>query len=73
MDQNIINWLFAFAGALGGWVLKVIWDAINELQRDLRDVEQDYVRKDDFRDSVARIETMLARIFDKLDGKVDKS
>lgn len=72
MDQGIINWVFAFAGALMGWILKVVWDAINDLQRDLRDVEQDYVRKDDFRDAIGRIEAMLTRIFDKLDGKVDK-
>lgn len=55
-----------------GWILKVVWDAINDLQRDLRNVEQDYVRKDDFRDAIGRIEAMLTRIFDKLDGKVDK-
>lgn len=72
MDQTVINWLFAFIGGLMGWILKVVWDAINDLQRDLRNVEQDYVRKDDFRDAIGRIEAMLTRIFDKLDGKVDK-
>lgn len=76
MDQVLINWLFAFAGALMGWILKVIWDAISDLKRDIKDIEQDlpdsYVRKDDFRDAIGRVEIMLTRIFDKLDAKVDK-
>jgi len=76
MDQNLINWIFTLAGALAGWVLKVIWDAIGELKRDLRDIEQDlplnYVQKEDFKDVMVRIESMFTRIFDKLEGKADK-
>ena len=28
MDQTVLNWIFAAAGAGAGWVLKIIWDAI---------------------------------------------
>lgn len=53
MDQTLINWVFAGAGAAFGWVLKVIWDAIKELKADMKQIERDlpeiYVRKDDFK------------------------
>ncbi len=56
MDQSVVNWAIAIAGFLGGWVLKVVWDAVKTLQRDLRTLERDmpeiYVRKDDFRETV---------------------
>ena len=75
--QELINLAFTVIGSLIGWVVKVIWDAVQELRQDLQDLEREfpdhYVRKDDFRDSMVRIEGMLHRIMDKLDGKVDKS
>lgn len=75
--QNLINLAFAAIGTLAGWVLKNIWDAVTNLRNDLRDIEQNlhgnYVRRDDFKDSIDRIEALCHRIFDKLDGKVDKS
>jgi hypothetical protein len=74
--QHLFNTIIALCGALGGWILKTIWDAIKEIKRDVKDlnreVNQDFVRKDDFRDAVKRIEDMLGKIFDKLDGKADK-
>ena len=36
MDQMVFNWAVAAAGALGGWILKVIWDAIVELKKDIQ-------------------------------------
>ena len=30
--QTLINYLVLFAGATGGWVLKVLWDSIRELR-----------------------------------------
>jgi hypothetical protein len=76
MDQQLINWLFTGAGTAFGWVLKVIWDAITELKKDMKDlnkeVHEDFVRKEDYRVDIAEVKQMLARIFDKLDAKVDK-
>jgi hypothetical protein len=76
MDQQLINWLFTAAGTAFGWVLKVIWDAIAELKHDMKDlnkeVHEDFVRKEDYRVDIAEVKQMLARIFDKLDAKVDK-
>jgi hypothetical protein len=67
MDQVIFNWAVAIAGALGGWVLKIIWDSIQDMRREIqkRDerlhddikemdskMHQDFVRRDDFKDAM---------------------
>jgi len=87
MDQTLINWVFAGGGAAFGWVLKVIWDAIQELKRDMRQIERDlpevYVRRDDFKDAVreikedmkagfSNVDKTLGLIFKKLDEKENK-
>jgi hypothetical protein len=87
MDQMIFNWAVAAAGALGGWVLKVIWDAIVELKKDLRNMDtkmhEDFVRRDDFKEAVGdikqdmkdgfnKIDNTLGLIFKKLEKKEDK-
>jgi tetrahydromethanopterin S-methyltransferase subunit G len=87
MDQTIFNWVVAFAGACGGWVLKIIWDAITNLKNDIRQIERDlpevYVRRDDFKEAVKELKTdmkegfnkvdnTLALLFKKLDGKESK-
>ena len=84
MEQTLINWVFAGAGAALGWVLKVVWDAIQDLKKDIRQIERDlpevYVRRDDFKDAVkeikedmkagfASVDTTLRLIFKKLDDK----
>jgi len=76
MDQNLINLLIGVVGAIVGWVLKVIWGAIQELQMDMKDIEKElhteYVSKDDFHVALDEIKDMFKRIFDKLDNKADK-
>jgi hypothetical protein len=84
MEQTLINWIFAGGGAAFGWVLKVVWDAIQDLKKDIRQIERDlpevYVRRDDFKDAVkeikedmkagfANVDTTLRLIFKKLDNK----
>ena len=84
MEQTLINWVFAGAGAALGWVLKVVWDAIQDLKKDIRQIERDlpevYVRRDDFKDAVkeikedmkagfANVDATLRLIFKKLDEK----
>jgi hypothetical protein len=67
MDQALINWVFAGAGAAFGWVLKVVWDAIQELKRDLREIEKDVVRRDDFKDIIKEIKDDMKDGFSKID------
>jgi hypothetical protein len=84
MEQTLINWVFAGAGAALGWILKVVWDAIQDLKKDIRQIERDlpevYVRRDDFKDAVKEIkddmkagfssvDATLRLIFKKLDEK----
>jgi len=75
--QNLINFAFTVIGSLFGWVLKTIWDAVSELRSDLKEIERDlpenYVRRDDFKSHMDRIEAICTRIYDKLDNKVDKT
>jgi hypothetical protein len=87
MDQVMFNWAVGLSGALGGWILKVIWDAILELKKDLQRMDtkmhEDFVRRDDFKDAVTEIKAdmkegfrdvnnTLGLIFKKLDHKEDK-
>jgi hypothetical protein len=76
MEQTLLNWVFAGCGATVGWILKILWDAISDLKKDMKDlnkeVHEDFVRKEDYRVDIAEVKQMLNRIFDKLDSKVDK-
>ena len=76
MSQDLINLLIALAGAIVGWVLKVIWGAIRSLQDDMKEIERElhteYVSKNDYRQDMQEIKDLLQRIFDKLDLKADK-
>ena len=82
-DQTLFNYALALCGALGGWVLKVIWDAVKDLQSaDKVLVEKvntieiliagNYMSKSDFDKIAAAIFQKLDKIEDKLDRKVDK-
>ena len=88
MDQTVFNWAVALAGAFGGWILKVIWDAIVDLKRELREIDtkmhEDFVRRDDFKEAVreikddmrtgfSKIDSTLALLFKKLENKEDRS
>ena len=87
MNQLVFNWAVAVAGFLGGWALKVIWDSISEVRKDLKQMDtkmhEDFVRRDDFREAVREIKMdmkegfrsvndSLGLIFKKLDNKEDK-
>ena len=74
--QSLFNILVAVAGAACGWILHMMWEAQRDLRDDLKSIEkalpETYVRRDDWRDQMTRIEDMLGKIFDRLDHKADK-
>jgi hypothetical protein len=74
--QSIINFAGGASLAVGGWFARQLWDAMAEMRRDMHaleiDLPKNYVRKDEFANAVTRIETMLEKIFDRLNEKVDK-
>lgn len=69
--QDLVNWLFVVAGSAFGWVLKVLWDAIQGLKKDMKQIERDlpevYVRKDDFKAAMADMKDDFREL--KLDMK----
>lgn len=83
MDQTIINWLLAGFGALIGFLLNAVWQAVKDLQtadKVLADkvgnievlVAGAYVKKDEFTDTVKALFAKLDKIEDKIDRKADK-
>ena len=83
MDQTIFNIAISISGFLGGWWLKVLWDAVKDLQlADKILVEKvntieiliagNYISKSEFDKMAAAIFAKLDKISDKLDKKVDK-
>ena len=87
MNQLVFNWAVALAGFLGGWALKVIWDSISEVRKDLKQMDskmhEDFVRRDDFKDAVreikedmragfSNVDNTLRLIFKKLDDKENR-
>jgi hypothetical protein len=78
----MMDWQAIAIGALSvlsvlfGAVLKTLWDATQRLTDNVRQIEhylpETYLRKDDFRPHADRIEQLIQRLIDKLDGKADK-
>jgi hypothetical protein len=73
MDTQILfNIAVSLAGFLGGWVLNNIYRSLERLDSDVRAMPFNYVSRDDYRADMREVKDMLAKIFDKLDNKVDK-
>jgi hypothetical protein len=83
MSQEIFNWVLSGLGALLGFIVKAMWDAVKDLQasdKDLADkvskievlVAGEYVKKDEFNNIMLRIFEKLDHIEEKIDKKVDK-
>ena len=74
--QTLFNALLGLMSILVGWYLRAVWDAVSNLQKDVKAIERHvpdtYVRRDDYQLDIAEIKSMLIRIADKLDNKVDK-
>ena len=83
MDQTIINWLLGGFGALIGFLLNAVWQAVKDLQAadtklasKVSEIEilvaGDYLRRDDFTHTVEALFKKLDKIEDKIDRKADK-
>lgn len=82
-SQYLFNIAIALIGALGGWIMKIMWDALRDLQEADKTLTEkvatievlvagQYVRKDDFDRVADALFRKLDRIQDKLDAKADK-
>ena len=74
--QTLFNATVGAVLMLSGWILRTIWDAVNDLKKDVQEIERNlpetYVRRDDYKDDMKEVKEILHAIFDKLDGKADK-
>lgn len=74
--QVIVNIIAGIILGGLGWFGRQLWDAVQELRKDLHRLEVDlpktYVTKDDFTGALKDINVGLQRIYDKIDGKADK-
>jgi hypothetical protein len=63
-------------GAVLGWLWKTLWNAVERLKTDLKDLEvklpETYSMKIDIDRRFDKIEAGLQRIYEKLDDKADK-
>ena len=75
-NQHLINALIGGGFAILGWFARELCGAVKELRADLaalrEDLPKEYVAKDDYREDIKEIKLLLAKIFEKLDAKVDK-
>jgi hypothetical protein len=75
--QSLINVAGGIILAGIGWWARVIWEALQKLKEDLHELEVDlpknYVNRNELDKRMQHIEDMFQRIYDKLEGKADKS
>lgn len=84
MDYQVLfNLAIGVAGLFGGYVLTRIYNAIDKLDDDVRQIPLNYVQKDDFKTAMADLKTdirtgfqqidkTLNTIFERLNEKADK-
>ena len=97
--QILFNIVIGLAGDAMGWVLKLVWDTVSELKKDVktmtadlrtelkelnREVNQDFVRREDFKESISdlkadmkegfrEVKDAISMLFDRVNEKVDKT
>lgn len=74
--QLIINLGGGFFLSVVGWFARMLWEADKELRTDLaklrEELPQTYVTRNDYREDIRDLKTLLQHISDKLDSKMDK-
>jgi len=82
-SQTVLNIAFSLGGLLGGFIFKIFYDKLNQLQKtdekisaDITEIKvklpSEYVHKNDFNHMVEVLFEKLDRIEAKLDNKADK-
>ena len=74
--QFFFNTVLGAALMVIGWFARQLWDATQKLKEDLSDLElnisEKYVKKSEISARFDKIESILERLFDKLESKADK-
>ena len=75
-NQSLFNIVVVAVLGCVGWFARQLWDAIQSLKNDLKEIEIDlptkYVSKVDIESRFDKLESILEKIFDRLDRKADK-
>jgi hypothetical protein len=75
-NQQVINVFLGLGMTVVGWFARELWAAVKELKADLaklrEDLPKEYLAKDDYKEDIREIKSMLAKIFEKLENKADK-
>ncbi len=75
-SQDLFNVILGIAMLMAGWIMRTVWSAVRDMQRDMKELERGlpdtYLRRDDYKDDMADIKRLLEGISNKLDAKVDK-
>lgn len=72
-NQQLFNLVVSVAGFLAIYVINNLTRTIQRLEDKVNELPHTYVAKDDYRSDISEIKAILKQIFDKLDGKADKS
>jgi hypothetical protein len=77
MDWQYLFNLLGAGAALGvGWWCRQIWDSVQVLKEDVKQIEIDlpthYIKKDEIKERFDRIELLLDKLYEKLESKADK-
>ena len=70
--QTLINATIALSGFFGGWALTRITHSLDRLDNEVSNMQDKYVRRDDYIRDISEIKSMLISISNKLDNKADK-
>jgi chaperonin cofactor prefoldin len=74
--QSLFNILAGASLTVIGWFARQLWDATQKLKEDLSDLElnisEKYVKKSEIAARFDKIESILERLFDRLESKQDK-
>ena len=75
-NQQFINLFLGIGLTVMGWFARELWAAVKDLKTDLaklrENLPKDYIAKDDYKEDIREIKSMLAKIFEKLENKADK-
>ena len=75
-SQEVINLIISGVGAIIGWILKTIWDALKDLKDDIRVIETEmhvqYIRRDEVQKNFDDVRNDLREIYGILRDQLSK-
>lgn len=70
-SQAVFDWIVGIGGAIVGWMLKMIWEAIRDMRSEIKELDKqmhdDFVRRDDFKEAIREIKDDMKAGFNKVD------